>query len=300
MFRCASWRHVLWDDSRAFNAEAQRRVRVSRDMPWNVGDGDHIVTLGEDEDGKTDDLKQILVPVDYQFSQVNGQRDDTMAALLLAPLSADDDDDEEVLSKNNSSTILRFSLACNGIADKCRFLTGGDAEVSIWEKLWKRHAPHADWLSYDRLLSPDHCSWHSLSHDSWSEMREDAKVSEDVRNTLSQTRSGATIIASSNPIKGDDNDPRKGYGPAVHAPVQGSTISMPVSSKSRTLRVTTAKPRDRAMAAIWQSAGATGRPAERRRTVISAYSRAAALSNGRIRSSKSSRKIASMAAASAI
>ena len=134
MFRRTSRRRVLCDDSRAFNAEAQRRVRVSRDMPWNVGDGDRILILGEDEDedGKTDDLKQILVPVDYQFSQVNGQRDDTMAAVLLAPLSADDDDDEEVLSKNNSSTILRFSLACNGIADKCRFLTRGDAEDSIW------------------------------------------------------------------------------------------------------------------------------------------------------------------------
>ena len=207
VFRRASRRHVLCEDARAFNAEARRRVRVFRETPWNVGDGDRILILGEDEDGKTDDLKGILVPVDHQFSQVRGQRDDSMTALLLAPLPTDDDDDEEVLSKNNSSTILRFSLAGDGIGDKCRFLTGGDAEVTIWEKLWNRNRRRRDWLSYDILQSPHHCSWHSLSYDSWSEMREEAEVSEDARNALSQARSGATIVASSNPIKDDDNDP---------------------------------------------------------------------------------------------
>ena len=207
VFRRASRRHVLCEDARAFNAEARRRVRAFRNSPWDVGDGNRILIFGEDEDGKTDDLKAILVPVDHRFSRVNGGHDTSMTALLLAPLPIDDDDDEEVLSKNNSSTILRFSLAGGGIADKCRFLTGGDAEVAIWEKLWNRHSWHADLLSYDILLSPHHCSWHSLSWDSWSEMREEAEVVEGARNALSQARSGATIIASSNPIKDDDNDP---------------------------------------------------------------------------------------------
>ena len=189
--------------ARAFNAESRRRVRVFRDTPWNVGDGDRILILGED--GKTDDLQAILVRVDQQFSRVNGQHDHSMTALLLAPLPTDDD--EEVLSKNNSSTILRFSLSGAGIADKCRFLTGGDAEVAIWEKLWQWHWRRADWLSYDILQSPHHCFWHSLSYDSWSEMREEAEVSEDARSALSQARCGATIVASSNPIKDDDNDP---------------------------------------------------------------------------------------------
>ena len=207
VFRRASRRHVLCDDARAFNSEAQRRVRLFRDTPWKVGHGDRILILGEDEDGKTDDLQSILVRVDQQFSQVNGNHDHSIIVLLLAPLPTDEDDDEETLTKNNSSTILRFSLMGDGNADKCRFLTGGDAEVAIWEKLWNRHSFRPDWLTYDILLSPHHCSWHSLSYDSWSEMREDAKVSENARNALSQARSGATIVASSNPIKDDDNDP---------------------------------------------------------------------------------------------
>ena len=207
VFRRASRHHVLCDDAKAFNSEARRRVRCFRDERGSVGNGDRILILGEDEDGKTDDLGSILVKVDQCFSRINGGTDPSVEAQLLAPLPRTSDDDEEALSKNNSSTILRFSLAGGGVADKCRFLTGGDAEVVIWERLWQRHWSRPTWLSYDILQTPHHCSWHSLSHDSWSEKGEEAKVSPDARDALAQARSGATIVASSNAIKDDDNDP---------------------------------------------------------------------------------------------
>ena len=207
VFRRASRRNVLCDDARAFNAEARRRVRRYREVGEDVGDGDSILILGEDEDGRTDGLDAILVRIDEEFSRVNGSKDESMTARLLGPLPSEDGDDDETLSKNNSSTILRFALAGAGIPDKCRFLTGGDAEVAIWERLWQRHQWHADWLSYDLLQAPHHCSWHSLSHDSWSQQGEDAEVCQDARNALAQPRGGATIVASSNPIKDDDSDP---------------------------------------------------------------------------------------------
>ena len=72
-----------------------------------------------------------------------------------------------------------------------------------------------------------------------------------------------------------------------------------MSAKSRTFLVAIIKSRARAIAAIWQSAGATGRPAARREAATSAYSHAAALSKGSIRSSNSSCRIASIARASA-
>lgn len=224
VFRRASRHHVLCDDARAFNAEARRRVRVFRETPGLVGDGNRILILGEDEDGKTDDLQEILIQLDEEFSRVNGRGDRTMSVRLLAPLPPDDDDDENLLSKNNSSTILRFSLAGGGIPDKCRFLTGGDAEVAIWEKLWSRHWRRPDWLAYDILLSPHHCSWHSLSYDSWSEKRERAEVCPEARRALSQARAGATIVASSNPIKDDDNDP-----PCIRAKKEYTSIVQAVA-----------------------------------------------------------------------
>ncbi len=207
VFRRASRNHTLCEDAKAFNAEARRRVKRFRDAYGVCGDGDRILILGEDENGKTDDLLSILIQIDQEFSRVNGKEDPSMTARLLGPLPTTDDDDEEALTKNNSSTILRFSLAGGKVADKCRFLTGGDAEVAIWERLWKRHSWHPSWLSYDLLQAPHHCSWHSLSYDSWSEEGEAARVCTAARNALSQVRDGATIVASSNPIKDDDNDP---------------------------------------------------------------------------------------------
>jgi hypothetical protein len=207
VFRRASKNHTLCSDAKAFNKEAKRRVAAYRDSGGFVGDGNRILILGEDEDGKTDDLQGILIKLDQLITRINGLHDTTFSARLLAPLPKENDDDEDVLTKNNSSVVLQFVLGSGWNTDACRFLTGGDAEVIIWERLWERHEYRSNWLNYDILLSPHHCSWHSLSHDSWSKLKEKAQISEDARAALSQTRDGAVIVASSPPIQDDDNDP---------------------------------------------------------------------------------------------
>jgi hypothetical protein len=125
----------------------------------------------------------------------------------LAPHLVSKEDAEKLSGKNHSSTVVRFSIKGGDNADAARFLTGGDAMVENWERVWSRNKKLTDRLYYDILLSPHHCSWHSLSYDSWSEKGEDAEVSKDARSALSQTRKKAFIIASSNEIKDDDNDP---------------------------------------------------------------------------------------------
>ena len=207
VFRRASKKITLCDDAREFNREARRRVQIYRDPIKQVCDGNRILILGEDENGKTDDLNEILIRVNGRFSQINGENDKSVAVRLLGPLPKGSDDDEELLSKNNSSTILQFSLSGGGIGDKCRYLTGGDAEVAIWEKLWNLHKNRTEWLSYDVLLAPHHCSWHSISYDSQTELGGNAKVCMDAFNALSRARDGATIVASSVAIKDDGNDP---------------------------------------------------------------------------------------------
>lgn len=209
MFRRASTDHTLCNDALAFNREAKRRVEFARDQKFaGIGDGDRILVLGEDEDGKTDDLRSILVKVDESFDQVNGTQNFLFKARLLAPLPAADDDEAEAMSKNHSSVILNMELA-DGPSLKTvkNFLVSGDAEVLIWEKLWEKYENEADVLAYDILLSPHHCSWHSLSYDSRSENGDDAKVCEAAKSALSQIRAGGQIIASSCPIKDDDCEP---------------------------------------------------------------------------------------------
>lgn len=210
VYRRASKTHVLGTDAKAFNKEAKRRVQVNIDKNfWGVEEGDRILVMGEDQNGKTDKLGPILVKVDTTFSRINGTSSPFFSATLLAPMLATEGAaEDELLGKNQSSVILNIKIAADQWqSDGCKFLTAGDAEVEIWERLWSRYKNDSSKLQYDLLLAPHHCSWHSLSHDSWSQMRDKVKVSTDARNALSVTRTGATIVASSKPIKDDDNDP---------------------------------------------------------------------------------------------
>ena len=207
VFRRASKDHVLCSDAKAFNCEARRRVTLFRN--GKVLEGDRILIMGEDKDGKTDDLTSILVRSGEAFNRINGKTNSLFSAHLLAPrLICDDDDEVEILTKNHSSVILNMTIASSAVRlDSCRFLTAGDAEVAIWERLWKRYKDTPKVLEYDLMETPHHCSWHVLSSDSWSELKEKAKVSPGARSALSQARFGAMIVASSNSIADDDCDP---------------------------------------------------------------------------------------------
>jgi hypothetical protein len=206
VFRRASKTHKLSDDANAWATEARRRVEMYRKKGGAVFDGDRILLMGEDVNGKTDGLDGILIETNSAFAFIAGSDDDSFEARLLAPMPPSDDEDlEETLSKNNSSVVIRLELKVG--ATTARYMFGGDAEVAIWERIWDRNEKRADRLSYDVMIAPHHCSWHSLSWDSWSDWGEKAEVAEAARNALGQARNGARIIASSCEILDDDDDP---------------------------------------------------------------------------------------------
>lgn len=210
VFRRASKNHVLCSDAKAFNREAKRRVKVNKESGFWVSDGDRIKVLGEDTDGKTDDLGPILWKTGEKSSSIRG-RDFAaqFTAHLLAPVKAEGDPElEDNLSKNHSSVIINFMFASGALTpDGVKFLTAGDAEVLIWTKLWEKYESTPEVLEYDVMQTPHHCSWHSLSYDSWSEKKEKAQVEQPARNGLGQARAGAVIVASCKPIRDDDVDP---------------------------------------------------------------------------------------------
>ncbi|MGI9102189.1 MAG: hypothetical protein ACR2IF_07065 [Terriglobales bacterium] len=210
VFRRASKEHTLCEDAKAFQKEAIRRVSLARDKQCiGIETGDRVLILGEDIDGKTDDLRAILVKLDEVFNRVNGTQNQLFNSRLLAPLPISEDEaEEEELGKNHSSVVLNIELADTAERKTVKnFLTGGDAEVLIWEKLWEKHKKKPEVLAYDSMLTPHHCSWHTLSHDSRTDLGDKAKVSPDAKSALSQIRQGGFIIASSAPIKDDDCDP---------------------------------------------------------------------------------------------
>lgn len=225
VFRRATRNHTLCDDAKAFNTEARRRVAVNRRNRFVVADGDRIKVLGEDIAGKTDDLGPICHKVNTVFDTIRGSTSAYFSARLLGPFDPkDDEDQEELLAKNQSSVIINFTFAASASdSDGVKFLTGGDAEVYIWREQWARHKHEPHVFEYDLLQAPHHCSWHSLSEDSWSDKRRQAKVDADARKALSQARRGAVIVASSKPILDDDKDP-----PCIRAKEEYEDILRPL------------------------------------------------------------------------
>ena len=208
VFRRASKNHTLCEDACAFNTEARRRVKINKENNFfNIPQGDQILIMGEDENGKTDDLNPILIKSGTTFRINNQEYDSNLECFLIAPMTKQSEELECVLSKNHSSVIINFSIASNNHSDKCRFLSGGDAEVEIWEMIWDKYRSTPEILAYNILQTPHHCSWHTLSYDSWSEKGESAKESADAVNALSQARKGAAIVASSKLIQDEDSDP---------------------------------------------------------------------------------------------
>lgn len=225
VFRRAAKEHVLCDDAKALNKEARRRVQKNRDSSFAVSHGDRIQIMGEDIDGKTDDLGQITRKVGTTFQEIAGAKSAYFSAYLLGPFEPKDDEDREaLLEKNHSSVIINFTLAADASnPNGAKFLTGGDAEVYIWQEQWARHKSKPEVLEYDLLQAPHHCSWHSLSDDSWSDKKRQAKVHPDARAALAQVRSGAIIVSSSKPILDDDIDP-----PCIRAKEEFQGILKPV------------------------------------------------------------------------
>src|SRR5690606_6195386 len=98
------------------------------------------------------------------------------------------------------------AIHADGMDGAGLFLTGGDAEVENWERVWKRNSDHPDRLTYNVLQAPHHCSWRSLSYDSWSDKGNSVKVSQEAREALAQAAEKSFIVASCKEIK-DDKDP---------------------------------------------------------------------------------------------
>jgi hypothetical protein len=215
--------HVLCQDAKDFASEVRRRVKKWKENRW-AGDGNRIIILGEDEGNKTDDLQDILVKTGETLDKICGTSYSSyFSALLLAPAPRQEDELEDKLSKNNSSVIMRMKIfASQHSANHVKFLSGGDAGVLIWERLWEKYKHEPEVLEYDLLQAPHHCSWRSISYDSWSEKGKDAKVCEGARHALSQALDGATIVSSSAKIVDDENDP-----PCIRAKDEYKSILKP-------------------------------------------------------------------------
>ena len=201
----ASDNYSLSDDAKEFNKEMRRRVKLFEDNQYIQPEGERAIIVGKYPDGKTDGIDLITRGIGTAFSKINERNIGTkFEGFILGPLEQQDDEqDEDFDEKNRQSIILQIIVKEKQYEHK--ILMAGDAECSVWEILWGCYN-NSDRLKYDLLLTPHHCSWHSLSYDSQSE-DDNPQVCEDAKSALSQTKSGARIVAQCKAIKDNDDDP---------------------------------------------------------------------------------------------
>lgn len=207
IFRRKSKNHKLSEDASTFDTEARRRVKLYRETKTIGTAGNRIRIIGDDENNANDDIPEIVYLTDSVITKLNEVSIKEMAVTVLGPLPDTEFDDSTDHDKNRSSVIMRWAIASHGMTVPTNhLLLGGDAGVKVWEKLWERYANDTEILEYDLLIAPHHCSWHTLSHDSFSNSK-NPKVSPNAKRALSQAKQGGVIISSSNEIKDDDTDP---------------------------------------------------------------------------------------------
>lgn len=195
----------LIPEAEAWRKEAKRRVKLFRDGDSASGvDGNFIRVLGEDvHHDKTDGIERLLVKTGQTLDEICRKKDPSFSAVLLAPKVVSKEEADELPGKNNSSIVMQFSLAAtddNKVAGK--FLTGGDAEVDIWKRVWQRNKEVPENLEYHILQTPHHCSLGALSYDQYSDRNgktgkgEDCEIDPEAYRALSQAEAKAFIVGS--------------------------------------------------------------------------------------------------------
>lgn len=207
IFRRKSKNNNLCSDAIAFNTEAKRRVNLFKENSTIGQEGERIRLIGKDEDGKTDDIMDIVYQNEDTIDKINEVFIKELKALVLGPLADEEFEDGTSPDKNRSSIIIQWQIASHGYTTPSNYiLLAGDAGVEVWDLMWEKYKDDTSKLQYDILLAPHHCSWHTLSHDSIKDS-DNPQVSENAKSALSEARSGAVIASSSNEIKNDKNDP---------------------------------------------------------------------------------------------
>ncbi len=187
----------ITDDAKAFKREAERRIDLyksgnqKRSLP-----GNRLRLVGATDNTDCDGLDEVLTIPGETVNSINGDEKEDFRFFVFAPVKKDSDNDE--IEANNTSIVLQARFDVDGEDAAVRAFFGGDAESPVWQRIVARNDDEE--LAWDLLLAPHHCSW-TFFNDNGDEPVDEAL------HLLKQKRAGAYIVASSKPIKDDDDNP---------------------------------------------------------------------------------------------
>lgn len=182
--------------------EAKRRRKLYDDDANFCGSkGNYLRIIGYDKD-KEFDRRYCYVPGKL-VTTVHGASLSWLEIFIHAPFKEDVETSKKYDNKNATSVIVQFGFKIDGYTGyKSRVLMGGDAEHEIWQHILDNNTDEEK-LKWNIFLAPHHCSW-SFFNDS-DNKKEIKPSAEDILNK--QIGNSANIIASSNEIKNDNNNP---------------------------------------------------------------------------------------------
>lgn len=190
----------LTADARLVRKEAERRKKLYlsggsvRDLP-----GNRIRVIGSTENDDLGGLEDVTTVPGRAISSINGSKKTDFEFFVHAPFKADTDDEDG--ERNDTSIVLQARFTVDGERRAALAIFGGDAGCAVWESIIGRSQDEA--LEWDLLLAPHHCSWTFFSETP----SEDENPSDKILSFLDKHRTRALVIASSKPIKDDDDNP---------------------------------------------------------------------------------------------
>lgn len=182
--------------------EAKRRRKLyDDDADFKGTKGNYLRIIGYDKD-KEFDNRYCYVPGKLVTS-VHDSSLSWLEIFIHAPFKEDIETSKKEDNKNATSIVVQFGFKieeCPGY--KCKVLMGGDAEHEIWQHILDNNTDEEK-LKWNIFLAPHHCSWSFFNE---SDNKKEIKPSSE--NILDkQIGFKAHIVASSNEIKNDDNNP---------------------------------------------------------------------------------------------
>ena len=239
---------ALSADAEAWKKEAKRRVELAKEQAASANElGNLIRIMGQDiHEDKMKGIEHLMVKVGDTLNAICGERDPSFSALLLSPKVVSRDEADELAGKNNSSIVMQYSISAkdDSIDSKAAtFLTGGDAEIDIWKRIWGRNKETPENLGYHILQAPHHCSLGALSYDKYNDRNgrkgkgEDCEIDKEAYSALSQAENGASIVASSEePERQTGKDLAKRKYQGIASDVDGDFYCTMTDSKDKPLK----------------------------------------------------------------
>ena len=188
---------VICADARAFQEEAERRVRATRAAVGRgerPASGDRILVVGYDTDREehayADLPAEYLTGPGHVVAALDGEdMSAVFEAFIHAPFAADC-----AAARNETSLALQVTLKDPGGSDGRVLLLGDLAHDTIMKILtYSEEHQREDRVAWDVLLAPHHCSQHV--------MYRDGELQQDILDAFGRhARDGAVIVASSMPV----------------------------------------------------------------------------------------------------